>query len=57
MKTLLRFLARFLCLHSSDYKEPVEMTLVSGLRAVKFRCMRCDAFVWEYMERDSSEGL
>ena len=57
MKTLLRFLARLLCAHAADYKEPVEMTLVSGLRAVKFRCMRCDAFVWEYMERDSSEGL
>lgn len=47
----LALLRRFFCLHSADYREPLEMTFVRGLRGVRFRCLRCGSEFWQYHDR------
>jgi hypothetical protein len=39
------------CIHVADYREVLELTLVAGERAARYRCMYCGATLWRYSER------
>lgn len=49
VKSLVKWADALVCGHSGDLKEILEMTTVSGMRAMKYRCMNCGAEVWEYI--------
>jgi transposase-like protein len=48
---LYTLLAQLLCTHSADYREVLELSVVSGARAARFRCVHCGATLWRYYDR------